>query len=98
MSKTKADIENEVEVQNIAIKDLSKKLEKLLHENEKQQQIIAAKDYELSRLVPAKSLITNPLLANAKIVSSDKKETIKNSPFEVNKMPIKFQVTPPLSG
>ena len=48
--------------------------------------------------MPAKSLITNPLLANAKEVSMDKKETIKNAPYEVNKMPFRFSVIPPLSG
>ena len=100
MSKTKAAIEVELEDQNIELKDLNKKLEKLLKENEKQQLIIEARENELSRLGAVKplSLITNPLLATAKKDSTGKKETLKNSPFEVGKMPIKFQVTSPLPG
>ena len=96
MSKTKSELENDLVISQGAITD--QKIDKLLFENMKQEQIILAKDSELARLVPTKSLINNPLLANAKNVAMDKKETIKNAPFEVNKMPFRFQVTPPLSG
>ena len=49
MSKTKADLENELVTQQGAIDHLNKRLDKLLY-NMRQQQIIVAKDSELARL------------------------------------------------
>ena len=93
------------------IQELKKKLEKLNEDNENQNLVIQAKESEIQKInqvrenelvqlgeVKAVSLISNPLLAIAKKDSTGKKENIKNSPFEMGKMPLKFQVTKPLPG
>ena len=74
------------------IQEINERFERLQQENQKQNVIIELKDKELQRLgeLKAVDLISNPSHYSAKKDSANKKETIKNSPFELNKMPLKF--------
>ena len=74
------------------IQEINERFQILEEENQKQKLVIELKNNELQQLgeLKAVDLISNPSHYSAKKDSANKKETIKNSPFELNKMPLKF--------